>query len=90
MIGLEELREDFPGWRIWWSEQSGLYHAHRKVETFVESEASPRRFCVHALDPWRLAAMLAAQAVADDAELAAYLDQYTSQRGDGSPPDSPR
>lgn len=89
MIGIEELRENYPGWRIWRHEVTGVYHAMRRVQTFTQSEASRRRFAVAAATLDELDLLLAAQAFADHDEIMAGMDQHTGQRGDGSP-DPPR
>ena len=89
MNGIEELRADFPGWQIWRHEETGVYHARRRVESFIESDASRRRFHVAGATLTKLSVLLIAQAGADLDELGS-IDQHTGQRGDGHPPTSTR
>lgn len=67
-IGLDRLRADFPGWRIWCSRRTGRVHACRHIAAsggFTEREGDPRRFHVAAVTPGRLAVLLLAQTALD-------------------------
>lgn len=73
-IDLATVRRDFPGWRVWWSETSGCYHAMRRDGRFTQSQASTRRFHVAAVTVERLAVFLIYQALADQEEIQAAVE----------------
>jgi len=67
-LTVDVLRDDFPGWRIWFSAMTGQYHARRDDPSghYHEHHDDPRRFHIAEATPGRLAILLLTQTAQDD------------------------